>query len=281
MRRNRIGIMQGRLLPRYNGRYQSFPPENWRNEFTIAESMGFDCIEFIYDYENYEESPLITENGIKEIQDISRITGVKILSVCADFFMTNALFDSDDKKRGNNVFHLERLITQSSKVGVKDITVPFVDDSSMTDKESLEAAQKSLRQILPAAEHHGISINLETDLPPPAFCQFIKGLNHPMIKVNYDIGNSASLGYDPEEELAAYGEFISVLHVKDRVRGGGSVRLGTGDANFEAVFRNLNKLDFGGIIIMQAARATEYSDERKLIEEQLAFLKECLDRWFN
>ena len=38
-----------------------------------------------------------------------------------------------------------------------------------------------------------------------------------MIKVNYDSGNSASLGYDPTDEFAAYGERVGSVHIKDRV----------------------------------------------------------------
>lgn len=278
--KNRIGIMQGRLLTRYKGRYQAFTPDNWKEEFSIAESMGFECIEFIYDYENFETSPLMAEEGIKEIQDISESTGVKVLSVCADFFMKNPLFDRDEEKRRQNIFHLERLIRQSSRVGVKDITVPFVDESSMSNERDREVAQNSLREVLPAAEESGVYLNLETDLSPRAFSSFLKEMNHPKVKVNYDIGNSASLGYDPEEELDLYGNYISVLHVKDRLYKGGSVKLGTGSAKFEAVFKKLKEVNFGGVIIMQAARAEEYSNERRFVEEQLTFLKNNLLRWF-
>ena len=45
----KIGIMQGRLLPRYKGRYQAHPVNYWQAEFYIAKEMGFDQIEFILD----------------------------------------------------------------------------------------------------------------------------------------------------------------------------------------------------------------------------------------
>ena len=41
--------MQGRLLPKYQGRYQAHPKDYWRDEFKIASSIGLDCIEFILD----------------------------------------------------------------------------------------------------------------------------------------------------------------------------------------------------------------------------------------
>ena len=280
MNNNSIGIMQGRLSPRYNERYQAFPPDNWKDEFQRAKSIGFDCIEFIYDYENYNESPLITRKGVNEIKEIMATTGVKVLSVCADFFMNNRLFDLDSQKRKNNIDHLKNLIEKSSVIGVKDITVPFVDNSSLKNSRDLENARVCLLEILPLAGKYGVNINIEADLPPMEFHGFLKRLNHQSIKVNYDIGNSASLGYDPEEEMLSYGSYISVLHVKDRVRGGGSVKLGSGNADFEKVFKNLKKLDFNGVIIMQAARAESYADEMKFVTEQFDFLKNCLERWY-
>ena len=59
--------------------------------------------------------------------------------------------------------------------------------------------------------------------------------------MNYDIGNSASLGYIPAEELSAYGERISDVHVKDRAFGGGSVILGKGSANIPEFFELLTQ----------------------------------------
>ena len=33
---NKLGIMQGRLLPKYNGRYQAHPVGYWQKEFEYA-----------------------------------------------------------------------------------------------------------------------------------------------------------------------------------------------------------------------------------------------------
>ena len=59
--------MQGRLLPKYNGRYQAHPIGYWKKEFPIASKLGLDSIEFILDFNQAEKNPLLTEEGIKEI----------------------------------------------------------------------------------------------------------------------------------------------------------------------------------------------------------------------
>jgi len=49
------------------------------------------------------------------------------------------------------------------------------------------------------------------------------------------------------------------VHIKDRMLGGTTVPLGTGNANFEVIFSELSRLNYEGNFILQTARAT--SDE--------------------
>ena len=80
------GIMQGRLT-KSNGRgIQFFPFDNWEKEFNDAQELGLDEIEFIFDYENYEQNPLWTEEGQERIRLIIEENGVRIRSVCFDYF---------------------------------------------------------------------------------------------------------------------------------------------------------------------------------------------------
>jgi L-ribulose-5-phosphate 3-epimerase len=75
-----------------------------------------------------------------------------------------------------------------------------------------------------------------------------------MVKVTYDSGNSASLGYDTREEFAAYGARVGSVHIKDRVRGGGSVPLGSGDTDFKVLSQCLEEVGFRGDFVLQVAR---------------------------
>ncbi len=96
-----------------------------------------------------------------------------------------------------------------------------------------------------------------------------------MIWVNYDSGNSASLGYRPEDEFAAYGARVGSVHIKDRVRGGGTVPLGTGDTDFLSLFACLRDLGYGGDYVMQAARGTA-GDELAWARRNLAFVRHLI-----
>ena len=103
------------------------------------------------------------------------------------------------------------------------------------------AVQDALNAAMPFAEETGVELHLETSLGPAEFAKLLDGIPHPKLKVNYDSGNSASLGYAPADEFAAYGDRIGSVHIKDRVLNGGTVPLGTGDTDFPALFPGLEK----------------------------------------
>ena len=113
-----IGIMQGRLSPPVDGQIQAFPSEHWKEEFVLAREAGFKCIEWIYDKSQSRLNPLESENGIKEIQKCSEQTGVRVSSICADYYMSDLLVKEDGTENERVVSHLKWLISQSNKLAV-------------------------------------------------------------------------------------------------------------------------------------------------------------------
>jgi L-ribulose-5-phosphate 3-epimerase len=152
---------------------------------------------------------------------------------------------------------LSRLLRNGRVLGISDIVIPCVDQSSFPNDAARDRFVAVLGTLLPEAEAAGINLSLETDLAPTPFAALLARLDSPRVTVNYDIGNSAALGFDPAEEIACYGKRISDIHIKDRVLGGGSVVLGTGSAQFERFFAVLAPLDYRGPFIMQAYRDDE------------------------
>lgn len=272
----KIGIIQGRLLPRYKNRYQAHPVNYWQAEFNIAKELGLNQIEFILDYNDVEKNPLMSKSGVKEIKEMIKLTGVDVKSICADYFM-EAPFHSEHQKQSEKI--LKKLIKNAKTLNIIDIVIPCVDQSTLKDEKDMKMFVKSISKILPLAEKYGIYINFETDLNPKRFKDLIKKFNHDNIKVNYDIGNSASLGYDPKEEFKAYGKYISDLHIKDRVLKGGSVKLGTGNADFKTVFELLREYKFNGNIIMQAAKNDDYIDDLTMLKEQKRFISKYIKKY--
>ncbi len=254
---NRVGVMEGRLLPKYKNRYQAHPVGYWQDEFPVAASLGLELIEFVVDYEGIYENPLMTGEGVAQVRDVVNKTGVAVASICADCFMAAPLHSKDKIVADRSVDSLRRLIGNAAKLGVRDIVIPCVDESSLRSPDDTDRFVAALESVTDFAESNSVNLSLETDLNPEVFCRLLERFQSPRVTVNYDTGNSASLGYSPKEELAAYGNRITDIHIKDRKKGGGSVLLGTGDTDFEAFFDALSMLDYNGPFIMQAYRDDE------------------------
>ena len=271
-----IGVMQGRLLPKLAGRYQAHPLGQWQDEFPIASDLGLNLIEFILDYDDYELNPLMSSDGCSQIQEISHQTGVSVKTICADYFMEAPLHSSNKGLASESMKVLEDLIFNATKIGITDIVLPLVDKSSVSEPDLQKKFVSVFKPIINTLDDANINVCLETDLPPIEFAELIRNLDSSKITVNYDIGNSASLGYKPAEEFLLYGRQISDVHVKDRTLGGSSVLLGEGDADFDAVLQGLQQINYNGPLILQA-----YRDELgiDIFKKQLDWLRKLLQRF--
>ena len=269
----KIGVMQGRLLPKYQGRYQAHPIGYWEDEFEIAASLGVDLIEFILDYNDYEENPLMSASGCKKIKDTVNQSGVKVKTVCADYFMDAPLHSTDLNVATLSAAVLRELIINSRTIGVTDIVLPLVDHSSVRDLESQDLFIRAIEPFFSYLDEQNMNLNLETDLDPTAFKNLLNQIDSDRVTVNYDTGNSAGLGYDPVQEFAAYGDRITDIHIKDRVKNGFSVCLGQGSADFTKIFKCVQNYGYSGPFIMQAFRD---DDGLEIFKTQLTWLRSLI-----
>jgi hexulose-6-phosphate isomerase len=253
----RIGFMQGRLSPMVGGRIQAFPWEHWRAEFALARATGFDRMEWTLDAERIDENPLMTAAGRQEIRALSRTYGVTVPSLTGDFFMQAPFFRVSGAARGTRLDTLRRVIEACGALGIGLLVLPVVDDGRLRDEADRAALRDGLAALAPALDAADVVVVFESDLAPDDLAAWIAAYPPRRFGVNYDIGNSASLGFDPAAEFAAYGARVVNVHVKDRRRGGTTVPLGSGDADLEGVFRLLRRAGYRGNLILQTARAAD------------------------
>jgi L-ribulose-5-phosphate 3-epimerase len=274
---NPIGIMQGRLSPPVDGKIQSFPADTWQREFDLAAEVGLDCIEWIYETGTDHANPLRTGNGIREIEDVANATGVAVQSVCADYYMADRLVLPDGGIGERALAHLKALVARVADLGAQHIVLPFVDSSSLGSRSEVDGLLRVLEAALPDAEAASVELHLETDLKPAALVGILDRASHPMLRANYDTGNSASLGYDPKEELTDLASHLGSVHIKDRMLGGTTVPLGQGSADLPACFRLIHAAGYEESFILQAAREAGLS-EPALATRNVAFVQECVRR---
>lgn len=254
---NGLGVIQGRLLPKYKGRYQAHPVGYWSEEFEVASRLDLQFIEFIFDYCDYELNPLYSRTGINEIRDLIDKTSVGVRSVCADFLMERPFHSKNSEEVKESQLIIGRLLSNLAMLEVKDLVVPCVDQSALLDDNDIDRFIINIEPMMELASKYDINLALETDLHPKAFGQLLDLLPSGNITVNYDTGNSASLGFNPIEEFSIYGKRISDIHIKDRKYNSGSVILGTGDVRFDLFLEALKSIKYCAPFIMQAYRDDE------------------------
>jgi len=272
--RNKLGVMQGRLVPKYQGRYQAFPIGSWQEEFRIAKECDLDLIEFILDFNDANENPLLKEGGVEEIKSTIKKTSVSVQTICADYFMAAPLHSANNVITQESRKVMLRLLDTAKSLGVTDIVIPCVDQSSLDGQEAADRFVENLTPMVKIAEKYGVNLSLETDLAPQPFLELLDRFNSSRVTVNYDIGNSAALGFDPQEELSIYGDRITDIHIKDRMLAGGPVTLGEGNADFVKFFSKLEEFNYQGPFIMQAYRDDEGVE---IFKKQLDWVKKYLN----
>jgi L-ribulose-5-phosphate 3-epimerase len=249
--------MQGRLSPIIDGRIQAFPWDYWQSEFPVAARLGFSILEWTLDQERLRENPLLTRIGQKEIRHLMENFDVRVQSVTGDNFMQAPFYKAAIAERGDLLDDLRLVAEGCGRIGAKYLVMPLVDNGSLETRAQEEDLRMGLDQIRAVLSDSGVSILFESDLPPSALKRFIEGFDDRVFGINYDIGNSAALGFDPVEEISAYGARIRNVHVKDRQFGGTTVPLGCGNADFHSVFDSLKKVGYVGDFILQTARADD------------------------
>ena len=253
----RIGFMQGRLSPQINGKIQAFPWQSWESEFVIGGRENFELIEWTLDEDRLHENPLLLDSGQERILELSRTSGIQLISLTGDCFMQAPFWKAPETRRRSLLQDLGSILGACAAVGIRYVVMPLVDNGRLENDAQRQSLLDGLLPLVPWLLKHEIAIVFESDYPPEVLAELITSLPDSSFGINYDIGNSASLGFDPAAEILAYGSRIRNVHVKDRMLGGTTVPLGTGAADFPLVFRELKRIGYQGDFILQTVRAAD------------------------
>lgn len=249
----KIGFMQGRLTEKNGFFPQTFPQNEWEKEFETASGLGLLSIEWMFNADDWENNPIITDDGWKKINRKIESTGVKVSGICANYFMNKSIYaDSTDI--------LFRLIKSAEKIGCKNIILPLFEAS---DPESYgESSFDILEKICIGALDGEINILIETDVSIEKAVEFCNRFPD-NVGICYDIGNATGLGRDAAYEIEKCGQFIGNVHLKDKKRGGTTVLLGMGDAPFRECFRQLEKINYQGYFILESYYENAVNDTKQ------------------
>ncbi len=263
-----FGILQGRLSPSHDGRFQFFPLD-WRAEFRAAAELGFVSIEWLVDWPDWKENPLLIPEQEMSIRETVDETGIPVNSICADYFMKYRLAGPEGKDSGAMAVRLVDVAARFCRQ--KLILIPFLEQNAYPTEEERREVIANLLPAVKKAERLGVRIGLETEMAVAELTAFLDRFGSSAIGAYYDIGNCTSYGFDCASDLRVLGKRVFGVHVKDRKKGSPqSVLLGEGDADLAGCLRALSEIRFEGVPIMQAWRGANY---RKDAEDQLHVLQ--------
>lgn len=241
-----IGIMQGRLSDAAHPTSQSFP-NDWEAEFMTAREIGFTSIEWLWDTTG-GSNVLATEAGQDRIMELSGRTGVSVRSVCAHFLVAEGAGVSTAEAE------LETMVDGAAAIGATWVVLPFFGQDS-------DFIEEMLTGLANATSDSNVGLHVETDLPPHELGDLMLRIPSSRVKVNYDCGNSAALGYRHEQEIATYADRIGSVHLKDKDDRGISVALGSGIANVDRVMIDLASTGYSGSWVLETPRWDDRTKE--------------------
>lgn len=230
----RTGIMQGRFTDKGGFYPQQFPWNEWEQEFYIAKECGLGCIEWMFNAERFEDNPIWTQSGRKEIYRVMSNTGVKVRSICANYFMQHALSTPESM----DVF--ERLTDFSEELGAEHIVLPLFDSSAITEESEIIKLYES---ILERLSKKRIKACFESDLPIDDQIRLCERIPSKNTGICYDVGNAAGIGYNCIGDISKAKGFLFEVHFKDKMPQGISVMLGDGSVNFLGILHEIEDCD--------------------------------------
>lgn len=266
-----IAILQGRLSPDIDKRYQFFPKERWQDEFKIGRELGFDGIEWLIDPKGWEHNPIF-DTTTEVVQQLSQESLLPVVSICADWFMEVCIWEGDPEVHRN---HIRSLFSHLQGTINKVLLIPLLETHSIFESSIQEKVVSVLKPLSGELENLGISIAFETELTATQLISFLYKFDSNAYGVYYDIGNCTSYGFDCPSDIRILRSRIKGIHIKDRKVGTTTpLRLGEGDADFTGVIKALTEIDWQGTLVMQAWRGEDYVNDARI---QLQFIRSFFD----
>ena len=255
---NQIGIMQGRLSPPSPKRIQAFPWNSWEQEFAYARDQGVDSIEWLFEEDDYEVNPIMSNEGVERINELIEKHGVPVNSVCSDYFMPHPFFRASSEDIEHSISVLKQLIRNTAIVGAKGILIPVLEISEIQTEDDERQLIKALRECAPEAEKYDIFLGLETELPAEQYAELIRHIDVDVVGVYYDTGNAAAQGYDTASDVRVLGPQLCGVHIKDRELKGSTVPLGDGAVDFATCLAAVKEVGYTGTLVMQSYFASDF-----------------------
>ena len=197
-----------------NGKIQSFPWQNWKNEFYDLYDLNINLVEWTIDQENLYENPIMNSKDQIVIKRLIKNVILKLYRLLR-LFHAGTFWKCDGHKQTQLMIDFVNVI-KSLLIGIKFVIVPLVDNGSIKSDKQENILFEFLKENIDLLKETKTQVLFESDYDPIKLKKFINRFNLNYFGINYDTGNSSSFGFNPEEEIYSYGDYIKNVHIKDR-----------------------------------------------------------------
>ena len=264
---NKIGIMQGRVLPKKIDKLQIFPGR-WQKELSFIKKIGFDYVELLDDKESFLRE--ILESKKNEIFSQISENKLKCKSVCADHLCNYSLL----KNEGLFLEKLEELINQFKEKRNFIFIIPFFDENKLNNKNGLNLALKRLSKYNNFLAKNKLYFSLEIDLEAKLIKYVFKKFEFKNIGICYDLGNNISRGFNLYDEIILLRNHINHIHLKDK-KNNKNIRIRKSLGQLNLAFQALKEISFEGLMILETCISPNPLKEAKY---NLSTVKEYINK---
>jgi len=159
-------------------------------------------------------------------------------------------------------------------LGARVMLVAFFGKNApdMADRQSYVPIVSVLTDVAPRAEEAGIILGLENSLSPKDNRDLVDRIDHPSVKVYYDLDNMYQYGHAKEAvpgiELLGPAR-IAAVHVKNK----GRILQETWRIDWAAAFRALTEIRYDGWLVFETQHEN-HQECREMTRQNIAFIKE-------
>ncbi len=178
--------------------------------------------------------------------------------VAIEDFHHPSWIEKDEKERRYRIEHTKRCIEIASYLGCPHISTEPGGKLDFFDREkSMSLFIDGLKEVLDFAETKNVKLLIE---PEPDllletsdhFLELIEKVNHPLLRLNLDLGHFYCVNEDPAEIIIKLKDYIEHIHIEDiRDRIHDHKILGNGDMNFDSIFKALNEINYNGFVTVE------------------------------